>query len=278
MDHLLKFIQPREYYSVSFTSRLDRSAPGKNTVFIEKTGDEIISAVMLSPDGIICPVFTEESTLEPLGSIISGSAYAKKRYITLMGLKSDITAIENIFENKNRLSVDYSLFTGESSVIPEYIDKYLNKKDREFLMQFKTRKALPSDINKLMPNRIAYELEEVVLNPSHFNETACRNRYLKTISDETVIYAEAGGKPAASCCISSSGINWGQIGGVYTKPEYRSKGLSAMLMAEIAGQSSMQKKDLMLFVKKDNKAALTLYKNCGFDKKGEYRITYLESR
>jgi len=285
IEQLHDFLIKHEHYSVPLSSRLadkncgiDKLLLNRNTVFIEEKSNNIFSALMISPEGIVCPILTSESSLKPLRSVINESAYAKKRYLTLMGLREDITALELLFKNRNRLSVDYDLLSSPSLDISSKVDNYLDSKDDGTLNRFRTRQALPSDLEYLMPLRSAYEIEEVILNQSNFNKTACRTRFSKTISKESVFFAEVDEKPVATCCISASGFKWGQIGGVYTLPEYRSNGLSALLMKATSKHAAKHGMDLMLFVKKDNKAALKLYSNCGFIQNGDYRISYLESR
>ncbi len=285
IDELVTFLSDYEYSCVPFTSRLGIKGTeaasrqfNSNIIYSEYVNGRIASALLLAPDGITCPVFSDSSSTDELPGIIPGLSYSKKQYITLMGLSENVKRIEKLFGGRNRISVDYDLLTAEASAVTLTVDAYLEKKDRKYLKNFSIRKAEITDLDYLMPLRKAYEIEEVILKPENFNENACRQRFSRTIKKQTVFYAETDNSAAATCCINAEGINWSQIGGVFTKPEYRGKGLSAVLMSGIAELCAERKKDITLFVKKNNMPALKLYSNCGFLKKGEFRISYLESR
>ena len=112
------------------------------------------------------------------------------------------------------------------------------------------RTAAPSDLDRLMPLRRDYEIEEVLLDSSSFSEASCRNRFRTTIQQKAVFIGEIEEQPVATCCINSTGIDWLQIGGVYTMPAYRARGISARLMSKLAEDAAYRKKDLTLFVKK----------------------------
>lgn len=278
------FLSPHENSCISITSRLmhggniNPDLVTRHEVYLEKTGGKIVSLMMCSTDSVIVPVFTSESATAAPEAILKQSSINRKKYLTLMGLKKDIIMLEELFAGRNRLSVDYFQLAAVSADVPDIINEYLAKKPSIDKCELSINKASPSDLEKLMPLRKAYEIEEVLINNSHFSDAACRNRLKKTIMEQSVFYAALDGIPAATCCINSGGLGWYQIGGVYTKPEFRSKGISARIMAELANESMRSGKNLTLFVKKDNASALKLYSNCGFKKTGEFRITYAERR
>ena len=194
-----------------------------------------------------------------------------------MGAYDSVSVFEGLFRNRKRLSVDYNLLSADSHDIRKSIRSYLETK-KAADKGISVHRATGSDLNRLMPLRKAYEIEEVLLNPENFIESACRRRFAATISEQAVFFAEKTGSPIAKSCINASGIDWLQIGGVYTLPEYRSRGISAMLMVALAEYAVSVRKNLTLFVKKDNIAAAKLYFNCGFIKNDNFRISYLESR
>ena len=285
LSELLEFIQPFEHAAVPFTSRLldhkrmpDKNRLRTNIVLAERSASKIISAVLLSPDGIICPVLTENSVIEPLADLIYKSSYSNRTYITVMGAKSNASRFENLFRHRRKVSIDYFLLTAASKGIPAIVSEYKKGKDPLFLDGFTVRRAAASDLPALMPLRKAYEIEEVLLNTSSYNENSCRQRFSRTITDDAVFIAERDNIPAGTCCINAHGLRWAQVGGVYTVPELRSRGLSAILMAETANYAADLGKDMTLFVKKDNLPALKLYRNCGFEITDSFRISYLERR
>ena len=282
MDKIITFLSPIEHSCISITSRLmEGSSLNANLlkqqeVYLEKKGREIVSLLMISNDSIIAPVFTSGSSALVPDELLKQSPLIKKKYLTFMGLKDDVKRLELSFKNRSKLSVDYFQLTAESAGIPGRVKKYLDHKNNAVSRSLLISRAELSDLDRLMPLRSAYEIEEVLLNKTHFSEPACRNRFKKTINKKSVFFAVLDNKPIATCCINSEGLGWYQIGGVYTIPEYRSRGISAKLMAELSQAAGTFQKNLTLFVKKNNLPALKLYSNCGFAMTEEFRITYAE--
>jgi predicted GNAT family acetyltransferase len=67
---------------------------------------------------------------------------------------------------------------------------------------------------------------------------------------------------------------WAQLGGVYTTPSHRRKGLQKALLVTLLNQLSKQGQGACLFVKKQNLAALNLYFELGFGEASDFRISY----
>lgn len=284
IPEILDFLIPLEHSSISVTSRLlrggipDSKLLDYHEIYIDRNDGKIVSLLMIGADSTIAPVFTEESSTPVPPELLKQSAVHRKRYLTIMGLKKDLLRFEYLLKNRNKMSVDYHQLAAPSSEVPSRVSEYLKTKPEFIDHDIRINRAVPADLDMLMPLRKAYELEEVLLNKSHFNEQACRSRFRKTIAERQVFYASFKNSPAATCCINTEGINWYQIGGVYTQPNLRSRGISAALMARTASEAAVDGKNLTLFVKKNNKPALKLYKNCGFSNTGEFRITYAERR
>ena len=280
---LLDFLLPLEHSCTAFTSRITGSSSeiswsGGFSIYIERDGPDIVSAILDSLDGTVIPVLSGRTSSEGLNEIIPRLSSARKRYLTLMGLTGDLETISPLFSSASSVSVDYDQLIAEASAVPAAVSVYLSGKEINPEKLFTIRRAGPDDIDFLMPLRKAYEIEEVLLEPGSYNKTASRQRFGNTVKNRTVIFAERDGFPAGTCGINAAGVNWQQIGGVYTCPEYRSAGLAAMLMGKLAKSSAEEGKNLTLFVKKDNVPALKLYDNCGFSRSADYRISYLERR
>jgi GNAT superfamily N-acetyltransferase len=284
MDDILEFLLPREQYCVPFTSRLAKQGVKFYSaffetadMFIERANGNICSAVLLSNEGFLFPVFTKQSFPDAVAALLKHSRFYKKRFLTIMGLKSDVISLEGNLSSEKVISVDYHLLTARSENVKAAAGNYLQNKSLSKIPGLKVRHASAEDIDTLMPLRKAYEIEEVVFDPGSYNESSSRKRFLNTIKTTKVLFAESRG-PIATCCINAEGFSWAQIGGVYTVPGKRSLGISARLMAELSNYTAGNRKDLTLFVKKDNLPAARLYSNCGFSLSGDFRISYLERR
>jgi len=284
-SELADFITKHEYRGVPFSSKIagkngsiDSKLLARNSVYIKTDSDGITGAILISPDGIICPILTDTSRLSIDKRIFNASAVSGKRFLTVMGCAEDADAVELLLPERKKTSVNYHLMGAQPAAVSKAVKAYQKQKMSPVIDDLSVNLAIAADLRRLMPLRRDYEIEEVVLDPLHFNEISCRNRFRKTITENAVFYADLNGMPVATCCINASGLGWAQIGGVFTLPELRSHGISAGIMEHIAEYAALNEKNLALFVKKDNKAAIRLYENCGFEVTGEYRICYLERR
>ena len=119
-----------------------------------------------------------------------------------------------------------------------------------------------------------YEIEEVLLNPSRFNSTAAQILLKKNLKTEIIYYAEYKGSAIAKAGTNARGIFFNQIGGVYTVPKFRGRGVADNLLRTLMEKIKSDNKQASLFVKKENNAAIKLYIRAGFSYCGNYRISY----
>ncbi len=128
---------------------------------------------------------------------------------------------------------------------------------------------------ELFPLQRGYELEEVMLDPLLFRERICRANLHRILTEQHVFAAlDTGGTPLAKANTNALGITCEQIGGVYTLPEHRRRGLAGMVMEALIRDIDSRGRKACLFVNQANGGAVRLYRRCGFEIRGEFRITY----
>jgi len=141
-----------------------------------------------------------------------------------------------------------------------------------------------------MPLQAAYEKEEVLLDPSSYNPSITRAHLLQTLNEQIVVMASArdtvephapisgplsrSPQPIAKASTNAKGIDYHQIGGVFTQRMYRGRGIGGSVVAFLLDTIFEDGRRACLFVKKDNIPALAMYRRLGFEKAGEYRIDY----
>jgi hypothetical protein len=134
----------------------------------------------------------------------------------------------------------------------------------------------PRDGDSLFPLHEAYEKEEVLFDPSEFHPVASRLHWAQLIHHQRLTALWDGGQPLAKAGTNAVTERWAQIGGVYTRMDYRRLGLQRRLMAYLIDLLARDGKGACLFVKKENTAALGLYRGLGFRSYGDFLITYGE--
>jgi predicted GNAT family acetyltransferase len=123
----------------------------------------------------------------------------------------------------------------------------------------------------------AYEREEV-LTPIHdFNRAACRASLARALERQIVLAAEEGGVLVGKAGTNARGFGVDQVGGVYTLPERRGRGVASALMAALLAEIGSSGKKPALFVKPTNAPARALYRSLGFEDIGDYRADYFEA-
>jgi predicted GNAT family acetyltransferase len=136
------------------------------------------------------------------------------------------------------------------------------------------RRTVASDLDALTPLQEAYEREEVLTAIHEFNQAACRASLARAIDRQLMFAAVEGGVIVGKAGTNARGFRVDQVGGVYTLPERRGRGVAGALMAALLAQIEGSGKTASLFVKPCNAPALSLYRRLGFADIGDYRADY----
>jgi predicted GNAT family acetyltransferase len=136
------------------------------------------------------------------------------------------------------------------------------------------RMADGDDADLLFPLQRGYELEEVVISPANFSEGQCLRSLRLSLREQLVVIAEMSGNAVGKAGTNARGYKVDQIGGVYTVPEERGKGIGAAVVSELLDRVFAEKREACLFVKKHNRTAIALYERLGFAPVTDYVISY----
>jgi ribosomal protein S18 acetylase RimI-like enzyme len=131
-----------------------------------------------------------------------------------------------------------------------------------------------ADLDALYPLQAGYEEEEVLPQGAALNAAACRLSLRGILSREQSLVACLDNRMVGKINTNAASFARFQIGGVYVLPEYRGRGIGRRMAAVFAGELIAQGRGLTLFVKKNNPAAQHIYRRIGFEKAGDYRISY----
>ncbi|AEE17616.1 GNAT family N-acetyltransferase [Treponema brennaborense] len=133
-----------------------------------------------------------------------------------------------------------------------------------------------ADEDLLYPLQRAYDIVEVLPEGRPFSELPCRGALRKALARRRVfgVGLPGGAGFAAKASVSAVSAKCVQIGGVFTVPEHRNKGLAARLVRYIAENAARGGQQAVLFVKIGNGAARAAYAKAGFTECGSYTIAY----
>lgn len=126
----------------------------------------------------------------------------------------------------------------------------------------------------LFPMHLSYLMEEVrspVSTPDPIEE---RNVLKNILHTQHAIAIFKNGSPVAKAHTNAQGVNYVQIGGVYTEKQSRRQGFAGMLVSNIAEWAQQHNKKTVLFVDKYNSTALHAYENAGFTIQDNFIISY----
>ncbi len=271
MDDLLTFLKPREWSCVAFTSRLIARETNIDHVLVNRAaGSErscIVESLLVTDQGLIVPVLEprkhgSEAQRKLLKELIASRA---RHVYSVMGLRSQVGVVESLLAPRSAEQIDYHLMTREyDSVAPPV-------KERPGMV---IRRAGIVDLTTIFPLQRSYEKEEVLLEPDSFNATSCLLHLQRSLRREITLVAELDGKIVAKAGTNAQGLDYYQIGGVFTEPEHRNQGIARMLLRGLLGEITALQKHACLFVKKHNEAAIHLYRSLGFQIRDDFAISY----
>jgi GNAT superfamily N-acetyltransferase len=257
-------------------SSLRLPAPLRGAVWIfDAGGDGGIAppaegALLCHPSRLAFPIFPECAGGDRGLALLAG-AFSPA---SALGLASDVARYASVLGLRPKASVDYRLMSlsgaagspdaPPSAPPPGYLGLSL-------------RRATIADLDDLMPLQEAYEREEV-LTPLHsFNRPACRASLARALERQIVFAAWEDGIAVGKAGTNARGFAVDQVGGVYTLPERRGRGVAAALMALLLAEIGGAGKRPSLFVKPGNAPARALYRGLGLEDLDDYRADYFDS-
>jgi GNAT superfamily N-acetyltransferase len=273
---LLALAREQEGRAVHFSSRLRSARAGgrgglpsrlEATVLVHRFGSQTTAALLLTSGGLLLPLLASPGR----GGIVAPRfppwrSLARSLH-SVMGPSREVLWAEGNLPFPARVSVDYHLMAlarrdyrpPEQAPAPEGLE---------------LRPAGPQDARGLYPLQRDYELEEVLIEPGHFDAQACLANLRKTLRRQIVILARLEGRPVAKAGTNARGFDADQIGGVFTVESERGRGLARRVMAVLLERIFREKSLASLFVKKLNPAAVALYHRLGFRELEDFRISY----
>jgi predicted GNAT family acetyltransferase len=140
------------------------------------------------------------------------------------------------------------------------------------------RAATLDDLDLLVPWMRAFRQEELAEKPEDFDEASIRGSLDEKISRGWRYLLMEEGQPVSTLAITAEAFGLLQVGGIFTPPEYRSRGYATRLLTAFAHfhLNALGAKRIVLQVGDDNLPALRAYEKVGFRSSGNYRFVFCQ--
>jgi RimJ/RimL family protein N-acetyltransferase len=261
---ILGFLMRDEALYVPFTSRLRAASRGWEVYYQGRKEGGVSGCFLFTTGGLLLPALSDSD--EDRGELAELLLGLRPMVHSIMGIGSSVRAIEALLPLPPTNRIEYFLMT-----LPRTSLRPLMPSTLAGLL---VRRADPFDAEELFPLQKGYELEEVVITPSHFSDAQCMKLLKTSLREQLVFVVEQDGTLTAKAATNARGYGVDQIGGVYTVPTERGKGLGGLVVAELLRTVFAEKQAACLFVKKHNRPALALYDRLGFTPVNDYVISY----
>lgn len=236
---------------------------------------EFIGILFLAAHGVLLHCFTKEITDE-IAEYIKKDFLKHTEPLSVMGEKNTSIYLENLINES--LSIvparfeNYKLLTLKEK--PSTPNLFCIRAFDNLNTELEFIKPPIEDAELLCPMEIEYNETEVLATGVKASHESCLRLLKKRINNNALYAVKKKGKYIAKAGINASGFRWNQIGGVFTSPEHRNKGVGAANMMMLINDCFQYKKKCSLFVKIKNRAARQMYKKIGFKESGDFRISY----
>lgn len=276
LPQLLELAQAQEERAVHFSSRLRSGRAGGKAglpsrleamVLVHRLGTQATGALLLTSGGLLLPLLPASGQGGPAAPRFPAWRGLARSLHSVMGPLREVLWAESNLPFPARVSIEYHLMGLERR-------DYRPPAQGPAPEGLEVREAGPPDARGLYPLQRDYELEEVLIEPGHFDPQACLANLRKTLRRQIVILAELDGRPVAKAGTNARGFDADQIGGVFTVEGERGRGLARRVMAVLLERIFREKSLASLFVKKFNPAAVALYHRLGFRELEDFRISY----
>lgn len=264
---LRQFLADREPRSTVMSERLrngplDRQVRSGGRFFFN---DEHGAAVYQGPGGFFYPEGLAE-TPAPVRYALAERLGAHRRLHSIMGTTVEVDSLEELIRGRATSRVDYELRALAASAFPPSAAPPVSG--------LAVARPRPGAWRRLLPLQMAYEIEEVLLPGHQPNVAVSRATLIDSLENQIVLVAVVDEAIVARVATNARGYRCAQVGGVYTDPAWRGRGIARWLMVELFRQLAKDGVCASLFVKVDNAAARRLYDSLGFLFESAFRISY----
>jgi ribosomal protein S18 acetylase RimI-like enzyme len=279
-------LSAREWECATLTHRLlcggsyRLPASGQARLALRRENGDIGQVLYMTKSGVVIPYLPGL----PLANPVEGEALreifqqAWGKACIVIGLEPYLLAFSAWAGIEPIISVEYYLMVngGLSREAPsrEALSRQAQTPPRAEIPKLEIRWAKAADLCLILPMQEAYEKEEILFHEDDFSISKTRSELKLNLKTQLICLGFYEGQLIAKAGTNARGFTIDQIGGVYTRPDFRDKKIARTLVAHLMRHIFANGKTACLFVKKQNSPAIRLYSNLGFRIAENYRISY----
>lgn len=219
-----------------------------------------------------------EETVLAFGRFFLSEDFPYKELHAVAGIREHTLLFERVMSEAAHIrldaAVDYYLMRCAKPCTDTFFQTAESKLNTTLNAALSIERATENDLIELFPLQLDYENTEVAYEGRPINPAVCKLSLRARLTTEYIYKVSADGHIVAKAGTNAQGFHWFQIGGVYTLPAYRNKGLAAAAIAHLINTHSAEAHGFALFVKTANTAALRVYEKLGFEQCGLFRMSY----
>lgn len=244
---------------------------GEDSIYILEEEKKITGVCYACRNGLLLPAFAEQLSGEYNESLID--KVEKNKIRSVMGSSSNVDQLIQLLQNKHSDIVEYHYMIKKIKPVKNNTSTD-TKKQNNHTPELQIILGNENDCQVLFPLQKKYELEEVILDPRKYNDINSFIHFQNLMEKELVYFLRYKDEIVSKCNSNAQSPNFIQIGGMYTLKKFRGKGFGSMVLKQLIQYADKYRKNTSLFVKKNNAAALELYKKLGFTINNEFKIFY----
>ena len=219
-----------------------------------------------------------EETVLAFGRFFLGQDFPYTELHAVAGIREHTLLFERVMSEAAHIrldaAVDYYLMRCAKPCTDTFFQTAESKLNTTLNAALSIERATENDLTELFPLQLDYENTEVAYEGRPINPAVCKLSLRARLTTEYIYKVSADGHIVAKAGTNAQGFHWFQIGGVYTLPAYRNKGLAAAAIAHLINTHSAEAHGFALFVKTANTAALRVYEKLGFEQCRLFRMSY----
>ena len=219
-----------------------------------------------------------EETVLDFGRFFLSEDFPYKELHAVAGIREHTLLFERVMSEAAHIrldaAVDYYLMRCAKPCTDTFFQTAESKLNTTLNAALSIERATENDLIELFPLQLDYENTEVAYEGRPINPAVCKLSLRARLTTEYIYKVSVDGRIVAKVGTNARGFHWFQIGGVYTLPAYRNKGLAAAAVAHLINTHSAEAHGFALFVKTANTAALRVYEKLGFEQCGLFRMSY----